>query len=1216
MYLQHFGLHSAPFDDRPDPSFFFSAPDRDEALAAMECALRHGGGAMWLLGESGTGKTMLLRTFLRRLEPNDRAVVIPCPPGGSVDLMGELATGLGMSALGNLSRVEKAATCAGPDRPVEVASRQVGNGVGRNRASRRQQDIVRKLQKTKAAGGRTIIIVDQAENLSHDGLLHLTAVIDLCEGTGEGLAVIVAAQPQMEAALGSGDMARLRQALFSRRIIRALPAKATNDYVRHRLRAAGATGGDCFESAAVELIHAHTGGLPRLINKVCDAAMIAAYGADEDCVRAAVLEELIRGDAPRVGVERESRDSSPAQSSAITDAQIGSSSAVASCSGVSTDAALSGVRKVTLEPTVSFEVISAEHSEREIRLLESRMNRAAAVAAEMERQVERTQRACERAEDLTSKLTAFADQIADRAEDLQSRINLLLGNLSGAALVETRLREAAVQFESAAATAPQRAASVRTDLQGALDRMATETESRVGRVVQEQETRIESFKAMIAACQSVIAKTESDVAKLSARASESCDALERRAERSVRSAGEQMESILDSMQKRQETMRERQMELGERQQAAEAALTVTQADVERTTKRASDLSGQMAQLERVAERVAAIAADSNEGILAKLAEAESLTAKSDKAHERAAELQARVSAILVEVGAGCERVNEARERVLECQAVAERLNVNTERAALVAETLLQRLEAAESDRAELHAAVRQATATGEVLEQRSRVASEVAVRVESATVDARGATEVAHAAAASAKNAGETADLAAKQLNAATVASGKVLGQAAAQVDAAKKTQLALSEMMLGADDKLARLASHQAAASQALERVAEATRTAHAAISEIRAVASDAERAAETGRELGQLQVEAAETLTRLDSAVNLGNDTATGLQGRIAQSIESAGALQLGCQQVGQSLERIERAAEGARRAEVVRDDLVELLSRSDQQHQQLVDASHRGAEVVDRVAEMLSAARDIIETYQRTTHDADHAAERVAEQIERLHESEPILVEIAGRVATLSTDSAVWEARMSDITEKLTSMSEEPRQMLDSARAQTAELERVLAAVRKIFSGLSQASLEAKKHADTLDATGRTTAERLTQLAGSAEKATQMLSQWVVEAVHVQNRLAALVAAAPGIGETHPSGLLRDLAESLATAGQTSAQKPPAAAAGTGPASKPPAPSNQQVRTQPRAPRVLPARTVPTKSVPLRPDVHRRNAEEIAAILEDARRAAEEA
>lgn len=204
------------------------------------------------------------------------------------------------------------------------------------------------------------------------------------------------------------------------------------------------------------------------------------------------------------------------------------------------------------------------------------------------------------------------------------------------------------------------------------------------------------------------------------------------------------------------------------------------------------------------------------------------------------------------------------------------------------------------------------------------------------------------------------------------------------------------------------------------------------------------------------------------------------------------------------------------------------------------------------------------------------------------------------------------------MSEIADKATKMTEEPRQILSSARAQTAELERVLAAVRKIFGGLSQASLKAKEQADALDITGRTTAEQLANLAGSAGQATQTLSQWVAEAVRVQSRLETLLQAAPSIAETHSADRLRELADSLdsAAAPSIAVAADSGGATSTPPAGRPAKPLKDRSPARRGGPRAFPARTVPAQSVPLRPTAHRKNAEEIAAILEDARRAAEEA
>lgn len=271
-YCKHFGMRIEPFEDRADPQFTFLSPEREETLAALEYEARYGKGPVLLLGEAGTGKTQLIRALLPRLGGGEHAVVVTCPGNGSADLIRDASKGFGVSI----------ATSPSPD-------------------GRQLNRLRRHLLRNVKAGHRNILVVDQAENLDASRLDQLRALCDL-QGEEEGLlTIIVSAQPRFRDALSHPESERLRQQLFQERQLSPLTPTQTREYVRHRLEVAGAAQATLIDNGALALIHHASGGVPRLINHLCHAALLSGFGAGLKSVGHGVVAELVdaRAGAPR-----------------------------------------------------------------------------------------------------------------------------------------------------------------------------------------------------------------------------------------------------------------------------------------------------------------------------------------------------------------------------------------------------------------------------------------------------------------------------------------------------------------------------------------------------------------------------------------------------------------------------------------------------------------------------------------------------------------------------------------------------------------------------------------------------------------------------------------------------------------------------------------------------------------------------------------------------
>lgn len=393
MYTAFFGLRCLPFEDRADAQFFFPAAEHEETLAAMEYEAHYGTGIGLVLGEAGTGKTLLIRALLSRLHATDHVAVITTPANGAAEILRECCKGFGVSL---------------PSSPND---------------SRRLNRLRRHLVRTIAAGHRAILVVDQAEHLTPVNMGEIKTLAELQAEQGRLLRVILAGHPRLRLLLNQPDFVRVRRQAFKERVLSPLTESETKDYVRHRLRVAGAGEADLFDLGALALVHTTSGGVPRLINQVCNASMLAAYGAGESRISAAIVGE-VTGTANLPASKRVRREPhrSLVAAHGATD--------LPECSTVATEISREAAAESRLRSLI-------ERAERVGEVLARSIPQAADSAAQVQRRVERF---IGDADALTG-LVAAADQKIDQlssslaaASHLHERLTQTL--VSGHQLVE------------------------------------------------------------------------------------------------------------------------------------------------------------------------------------------------------------------------------------------------------------------------------------------------------------------------------------------------------------------------------------------------------------------------------------------------------------------------------------------------------------------------------------------------------------------------------------------------------------------------------------------------------------------------------------------------------------------------------------------------------------------------------------------------------------
>ncbi|HEX4649244.1 MAG TPA: AAA family ATPase [Steroidobacteraceae bacterium] len=260
MYLSFFGLNEKPFAITPDPRYLFLSERHAEALAHLMYGINESGGFVQLTGEVGTGKTTIVRSLLAQAPKNAEIALILNPrmtaPEFLLTICEELGIGVPDSAEGSLKDL------------VDI--------------------LADYLLKAHGRGKRVVVVVDEAQNLSPEVLEQVRLLTNLETNTQKLLQIILIGQPELRELLARTDLRQLAQRITGRYHLSPLSREETVAYVRHRLRVAGATT-DILTAQALREVFRLSQGVPRVINVVCDRALLAAYSLDRHHVTAPLV---------------------------------------------------------------------------------------------------------------------------------------------------------------------------------------------------------------------------------------------------------------------------------------------------------------------------------------------------------------------------------------------------------------------------------------------------------------------------------------------------------------------------------------------------------------------------------------------------------------------------------------------------------------------------------------------------------------------------------------------------------------------------------------------------------------------------------------------------------------------------------------------------------------------------------------------------------------
>src|SRR5689334_21294937 len=248
MYLPFYGLADKPFSITPDPRYLFLGGRHAEALAHLVYGITDAGGFIQLTGEVGTGKTTVIRSLLARKPDNAEIALILNPHLDARQFLQaiceELRIALPPEAIGNLKAL------------IDLLNRH--------------------LLAAHAAGRRVVVMVDEAQNLAPDVLEQVRLLTNLETETQKLLQIILIGQPELREVLDRTELRQLAQRVTGRYHLDPLSSDETSAYVRRRLRVAGATQ-EVFSNGALREVRRLSGGVPRLINIICDRALLGAF---------------------------------------------------------------------------------------------------------------------------------------------------------------------------------------------------------------------------------------------------------------------------------------------------------------------------------------------------------------------------------------------------------------------------------------------------------------------------------------------------------------------------------------------------------------------------------------------------------------------------------------------------------------------------------------------------------------------------------------------------------------------------------------------------------------------------------------------------------------------------------------------------------------------------------------------------------------------------
>jgi general secretion pathway protein A len=271
VYESWYGFAEKPFNLTPDPKYLYLSQRHAEAFAHLEFGHRERGGFILITGEVGTGKTTLARYFLSQLPADTHTAVVLYPALTAAELLGTILQDLHVEANGDSlkSRVDA---------------------------------LHRFLLEAREAGRNVVLLIDESQDLSPEVLEQVRLISNLETSTEKLIQIVLMGQSELREKLNRYELRQLAQRVTARYHLAPLGPEETEGYIRHRIRVAGGENKVGFTSEALHAVHRHSGGVPRLVNLICDRALLAGYVRSVRTISAEMVNQAaaeVSGEPPR-----------------------------------------------------------------------------------------------------------------------------------------------------------------------------------------------------------------------------------------------------------------------------------------------------------------------------------------------------------------------------------------------------------------------------------------------------------------------------------------------------------------------------------------------------------------------------------------------------------------------------------------------------------------------------------------------------------------------------------------------------------------------------------------------------------------------------------------------------------------------------------------------------------------------------------------------------
>jgi general secretion pathway protein A len=263
MYTEFYGLREIPFGLTPNPKFIYKTESYLEVVSNLKYCISQSKGLVVVTGEVGTGKTTTLRSVLQQFGPDILSVYLfnPFITVGEFFELFSVGLNLGLSSSASKADVLNA-LCAC-------------------------------LTHRHSKGLRSVLIVDEAHGLSASVLEEIRLLANFETSSEKLLQIILCGQPELREILNQPRLRQLKQRISLRCSIKPLRLRDVNTYIRFRLKTAGAAKVNIFDRSAVELIARASGGIPRVINNICDNSLLFGYASEQETISSDIIAEVI-----------------------------------------------------------------------------------------------------------------------------------------------------------------------------------------------------------------------------------------------------------------------------------------------------------------------------------------------------------------------------------------------------------------------------------------------------------------------------------------------------------------------------------------------------------------------------------------------------------------------------------------------------------------------------------------------------------------------------------------------------------------------------------------------------------------------------------------------------------------------------------------------------------------------------------------------------------